>query len=680
MAGGMHHLARAIEHIQAMIEGLFTEDLQRSLLEALRTVEGLDVEQLNDLIGRITDIFNDESISAINDLIQRVRAAINEVDPTLLQNILSNVDSILEQASNPEIINNIITALETLSTTGASIQELLVTAQQLILPAKFALYGVFGWAVATAIMQAVNVFLLARNDQTLRNILAVSQQQLFVSIGQLRQASAQTDMLAEILHLAQQNSDEVEAGGALRVNSDTQVAIDEAKRTLRHTRAFNSHELEIIQRMQEHLAPLITELYRAEMEDPELLFILDGINGVESTPWLNVLNYIRNKHLFAQRDVPTPRFHRHQLSYGVCCNFYDTLGQRSIITEILDAAVKHLKDNGGNKLFYDAEGLLADSVDIFTYSCHLVIASDSDSIEANADLIESQKTKALLLRAAWEDIPDFIRGQWAELHNPENSPFPDELPDDVIDAIAARVFAEFYSQEVKWFSILRSAHREIFRGVVDVPKGIFNLGIGTLKALWNPNKTATQVTGLLKDAVYLPYDLYCENDNAFVTGASGLMRGAYHHPLRMATSTVVSAAACSALLKSPGPITSPPGGGGAAATATGDVSSRAVLANMNSMFAADQALAAVGEGAAIAETTAFTATATMAPTVASTSYGPNAPHLFSESANNAGVDEENDQILDFDAGIEAMMKAITEAQIRSTGFEFDAVSSGPRYG
>jgi hypothetical protein len=440
----------------------------------------------NDLVGQLSGMTHD------------IREILQHIDPQTVGNIISALSNLLTEAEKAGLIQNIMKALESVS----SVRDLVDIAKDLALPAKLAMYGVTGALIGIALTGVVQAYLKNKKDKQLQDaiekLIAINAQQLCVQIQQLRTSAGQYLLSIEVAQQQNPNFVLSERTAQLRV---------EQARIVDVISPIDINSLELLQKAQEFGEKMLRVLYQAELDNESMSDYLGRVNQ-NGLYWNNLIEFVSYNAVILGKKTK-PILPREELNYFQIKKLY---GEKKI-TAIMEILVKAFSENGGQKLFINLANSFEDALYHFAESIKKI---PEENFEFSDDMPWSKDIKELHTYYH-QNASQYIRAQWESTNWEHLSGGIQILPDRVSHIIRTRALVEFCHQASPYLCFPRNTPREMWNGTLDIPRNVSQLVLHPIDSVSNLSQALSTTTGWGK-----------------------LVKGVYHHPIRFVTSQVVS--------------------------------------------------------------------------------------------------------------------------------------------
>jgi hypothetical protein len=527
MSFGIRKLERAIKAAIRQIEAIMTKDFKNSLQAALNSIGNPGGNPLiAQAIESFKNICSDKNIDTATDFIRSCADAIKKIDPAIVNEFFTGISSLIKTVEEENMIGNINKLVDKFIDSGPTLDRLMKMTESLINPAKLALYGIGGFYLSSAIINAVNCFLNAKKDGDFDKLITGQIEQTYIQLQSLKMQAFQT------LLKYQKNLDKIEKMTDHEGKRLFEVAANDAKKILRSIRPISLLDEVALTTISSNISRKLDIIYSAKVSRDEIQYILDRITRVFDAE--KAFGYIHDKNVKTLGSPEKFEFDRSKLNYQTCKSLYDLEANSSIIGEIKDGLVRYYHNNGVDTLYVETANVLGKSSYLFMRFMHDVIAKKNFEELKSSDLV-NMLGSINNVRKAFDEAPGIVLKEWSE-KKAKVGGVDISLPIEVCEIISNRAIMECFSNNVAYFHYLWSMPRDLMNGVVDVPRGMYQL-------FRHPITSLSGVANMAVDLAYLPVGLMrgkgVEN-NSFVGGVMALADSAVNHPFRLMTSSLVS--------------------------------------------------------------------------------------------------------------------------------------------
>lgn len=467
--------------------------------------------QLNQLLQKVEE---EGFIQKATALMTEMQKKLSEIDIESCNIILEGLGDLLEQIKNAHFIEHMVDALKA----AKSIGDFFDVAKNFMGDPAMVLmtYGPYAAIVGLAITKILN--------QTSKN----SGDSVLIKHMQEMNESLRTLAITNIHHLRQRmfNTYRQITLGLKNHEYDfdplfRQQMIEEkdyAFKFINTVPRMREQSLLALASIENKLEDLIEKFVTQEIHNPSLEQFLNYIGIGYQQYWKELLYYtVYSQQIDLLSAKVKPKISRHELNYESICRLYGTQSVNSLMQNLSRAFFT----NGGGQLYYELVNSLNDSAGLFLTISELISRNKEPIDIPNPTLLES----VLQLQQFYHNgAPEFIKEEWKKINWPVGYEHQEHyLNERMITIIQARAFAEYVRVNAAYFFGLYPIPRDLFNGVLDIPRGFYQL-------FRHPIQTFYGIGNLLT-----------------LEGWQNLGRAFYYHPVRMLTPSLVGGATSYAL-------------------------------------------------------------------------------------------------------------------------------------
>ncbi len=514
----LSEISKAIQEIRKLLQESLTPEFFRSVKSACDAIVRLLndptlTQEIKDLLARLNQLLQkveeEGFIQKITEFMTVFQEKLSELDIESCNKVLEALGELLEQIKNTQFIEHMVDVLKSAKSVGDFFE---VAKKFMGDPATVLMaYGPYAAIVGIALNK-----ILSRKAKNSGDSLLIKQMQemtdylrtlTVTNIGNLRQQMFNTYKTITI-DLKNHVYDDDPFFRQQMIEER-----DYAHKFINTVPRMRQESILALASIEKKLEKLIEKLVIEDINNQSLEQFLDYIGSGYQQYWEQLLDYTvysQQGSLFGSQV--RPKISCYEFNYESICRLYGTESVNSLMQKLSQAFFI----NGGGALYYELVNGLYDSAGLFLGISQLISRNEEPIDIVDPKLLElASQLQSFYHQAA----PEFIKEEWKKITWPVGYDHQEHhLNERMIAIIQARAFAEYVRVNAAYFFGLYPIPRELFNGILDIPKGIYQL-------VRHPVQTFYGLGNLLT-----------------FEGWHNLGRAFYYHPVRMLTPSLVGGA------------------------------------------------------------------------------------------------------------------------------------------
>lgn len=476
----LSQISRAVQEIRQLLHNSLTPEFFRSIKETCDAINELlsdpsikanlssSLAELNKLLAEAN---KQGLVKESLDLVKQIQRVLGEVDMEAVNTILLNIGSLLEQAKEAKLIEHFVDALKAAKSIGEFFELSKKVSEKVI--GYGGDYGVFVPVIGTALYKITSIYLNKKDDSELVKLMRENNGYSALNVLTSLQSLRATHLIAYVNITHSINKGVYDNDELL---SEMSRERDYAKRVVQSIPQMDEKNLKNLSDLNTKLENLLSHFVESEIKNESLQDVL-GYMGASYQQYMDpLLKYV----VYSSQSLPgkpvKPEMSRYERNYLGTCRYY---GKEQIDSVMMGLAGEYVK-NGGDDLYYVLANSFENAPSVFIDLAKYIALPRE--FELDVEQYNAQPAYIKALREYYnQGAEQYIREALTATKWPIGLEYlKDQLGSNdadtniTIDIIKARAFAEFCHNTSSYFFGYHYVARDVGKGLLDVPTGLFN--------------------------------------------------------------------------------------------------------------------------------------------------------------------------------------------------------------